>query len=179
MSTPEDSNDGGFWLVEGSEEYEDVKHMLGGCMMGKGEVGRLEIWKIENLDLLQRFDRKTSRLLKLAAWTNIKSLGNENDLQGICHRGFSFKKPAGGMEFAVGNLDLNYMSGSDEHTVIYSDVAVGRSFVFDALDPAKTDIPAGYDSFYIPTSPLDRDNDGEFSLVEFQAAATFDGRDPS
>ena len=81
------------------------------------------------------------------------------------------------MIFDTGVIALGTHSEPREAVFIYTDVAVGRAFVYDG-NPEMKDIPQGYDSFYIPSQPLDRNKDGEFSLEEYHQAASFDGRSP-
>ncbi len=84
------------------------------------------------------------------------------------------------MLFETGVMDLqkNIVSSQDqaEKILLYCEVAVGRSYVYDG-NPNLRQIPEGYNSFYIPTKQLDRNNDGDFNLEEYHAAANFDGRD--
>jgi hypothetical protein len=153
--------------------------------MDQGDISKLEIWKIENLDLSFRYDRRTTNMLKLASWMNSNALVNDNTIESVCNRGYSFARTLNnGMEFSNGVIDFNNaheISMSREYSFIYSEIAVGRSFVqdgdFSRNKQNQPCVPLGYDSLYVPEQPLDRDQDGKFSLTEYQAAANFDNRD--
>ncbi len=175
---------GGYWLEKNNSEYDQIHYYLKACIMDQGEINKLEIWKIENLDLSFRYDRRTTNMLKLACWTNTNHLVNDNSVESVCNRGFSFNKTLNnGLEFTNGVIEFNHaeeISVAKEFAFIYSEIAVGRSFVYDGDLQSRQPqpcVPAGYDSLYVPNMPLDRDNDGKFSLNEYQAAATFDNRD--
>ena len=77
--------------------------------MDQGEINKLEIWKIENLDLSFRYDRRTSNMLKLACWVNTSTLSNDNSVESVCNHGFSFAKTVNnGMDFNNGVIDFNH-----------------------------------------------------------------------
>ncbi len=140
---------------------------------------RLEVWKIDNAEAAAVFEKQAGSLLRVSSWYDPAPLGS-NGLEAITQRGFDFKAPAG-MFFDTGVLpSTDRMLAHDvkERILLYCEVAVGRAFVYDG-NPSVQVIPQGYDSFYIPIKPLDRNNDGDFSLEEYHAAATFDHRDPS
>ena len=174
------------------EEYISVRQYIASCLILKGKIESVTIIKIENPELTSRFEKKCQKLLKLTGWSNLQTLTNENnDLSLLGKRGFVFPKGANGMEFATGNITsidpayvLNKGNKSTvevyepEHTFVFSDIAIGRSFVLDH-DWSSTSIPEGYDSFYLPANKLDRNDDGEFDLFEYQQAANFDAREPS
>jgi hypothetical protein len=84
-------------------------------------------------------------MMKVATWSNTETLGIEmidiekqqliifvgveNNLQGICSRGFQFRND--GMEFYTGNLNhqqLTNQYGQAENviTLIYSELAIGN-----------------------------------------------------
>ena len=180
------SNAGGYWLEKNNSEYDQVHYYLKACVMDQGEITKLEIWKIENLDMAFRYERKTSNMLKLATWTSTKGLPGDNTVEGVCNHGFSFDKTLNnGAEFVNGVIDFSAQRSDDislnkDYSFIYSEIAVGRSFVYDN-DLRKRQpqpcVPVGYDSLYLPANPLDRDNNGEFSLQEYHLAANFDNRD--
>lgn len=73
----------------------------------------------------------------------------------------------------MGNVDFKV--GSDKTILVFCEIAVGRSFVIDQ-DPSDRVLPTGYDTFYISPIVLDKNNDGEFSLQEYQAVAHFNER---
>jgi hypothetical protein len=109
-------------------------------------------------------------------------VGLENkDVHKICKEGFEIREK--GMEFRTGVLasipNANPASMVPEsYTLIYSDVAVGRSVIVEEKGVLTHSMPRDYESFYIPQKPLDRNNDGLFDYDEYQAAANFDDRSP-
>ena len=181
-------------LNEDDEEFISVKQYLSSCLLQQGKVEEVKMVKIDSTDLTHRFDKKAQKMLKLVGWSNVKNLSGDNsDLSLLGSRGFVLGKGTSGLEFHVGNINglkasHKYDNGNKnslmeplhepEHTFIYSDVAIGRSFVSDS-ECQTTPIPTGYDSFYIPGEKLDRNGDGEFDLFEYQQAASFDSRDPA
>lgn len=137
------------------------------------------MWKIDNAEAATVFERQTGSMLRVSSWYDPASLG-PNGLESITQRGFDFKAP-GGMFFDTGVLPQGERVPPHdvrERILVYCEVAVGRAFVYDG-NPSTQMIPPGYDSFYIPSKPLDRNNDGNFSLEEYHAAAHFDRREPS
>jgi hypothetical protein len=168
---------GGKKIDPDSDEAGFVKfqYILG--INGAYEVSNFEVWKLENLDNSLQFEKKMKSLLKVASWIRTSSLTHENNIENLSKRGFVFPQQDG-MTFPTGNIDLVMNSSSQEIVYVFCDVAVGKALIVEKEDISK-DIPEGYDSFYIPGKPLDRNKDGEFSLGEYQAAASFDGRLPS
>jgi hypothetical protein len=140
------------------------------------------IYKINDAETTQRFDKVCRKKMKVSGWCNMSHLGSENEPGNLSTRGFMFGKGMAGMEFRVGvisnQLVPKILDPSVEHTVVYSDLGVGRSYVEDS-NLHLLEIPEGYDSFYVPHKPLDRDEDGHFNVFEYDQAATFDGRDAS
>jgi len=174
------------------EEYTSVRQYLASCLLQKGKIEGVTILKIDNPDLTARFEKRGQKLLKLIGWSNLQTLqGDNNDLSLLGKRGFVFAKGSGGLDFITGNINsiesahaLNKSNKSivevhePEHTFVFSDIAIGRSYVLDH-DWSSTPLPEGYDSFYMPHHKLDVNDDGEFDLFEYQQAASFDSRDPS
>ena len=168
-----------------SDEYQQVRHLLLACLVGKGEVGRVDIGKIENQQLTVRYERKSKGLLKVSCLTNVTldKLSAENkDVARVCREGFDFRRD-GGMEFVTGVLSSVKPSSPsslapEEYTIIVSEVAVGRSLIAEDKNVATLALPPEYNSFYVPPKPLDRNGDGVFDYEEFQLAASFDGRNP-
>lgn len=174
------------------EEYISVRQYLASCLLLKGRIEGVTILKIDNPDLTVRFDKRSQKLLKLTGWSNLQTLhGDNNDLSLLGKRGFVFAKGSGGLDFITGNINsiesahatnkANKASvevHEPEHTFVFSDIAIGRSYVLDK-GWSSTPLPEGYDSFYMPAHKLDINDDGEFDLFEYQQAASFDARDPS
>jgi hypothetical protein len=108
-------------------------------------------------------------------------LGYENNIENIAKRGVTFNTSTSGMKFSTGRLDLQLNPRSQgkpsESILIYCEVAVGRALITDE-ENFKQQLPSGYDSYYCPLEPLDRDKDGNFSLAEYNTAAQFGGRNP-
>ncbi len=178
-------------LNDDDEEYISVKQYLSSCLLSQGKVTEVKMVKIDNDDLTQRFDKRSRNLIKLVGWSNLKSLSaDNNDLSLLGSRGFVVSKGSTGIDFSVGNITTvsaihvhnashgNVELHEPEHTFVYSDIAVGRSYVLDK-DWQHIPVPQTYDSFYMPAHQLDQNNDGEFDLFEYQAAASFDDRDPA
>lgn len=179
--------DTGFWIKEGSDEFDQLRHYLNACLIGIGDVHDLTIWKINNISLDNRFERRNSHLLKLISLVDFNTLGVENRLPDVFKRGFKLNphpNSTDGMIFSTGVLDLKSKStinnSDEEYSILYSEIAIGRTFVCDYDSAKKSKIPpSGYDSFYIPSEKLDKDGDGVFCLKEYRAATTFGNRDAS
>lgn len=175
-----ESKRGGYWLDAKTDEYDLINHYLQLCCQSGSDFGvpnNVEIWKIEHADVQSRFERRASNMLKLTSWTLADDLRPDNNLHDLCKRGFLLEN--GGLEFSTGKINIKKLAAGESptKTLVYSEIAVGRSYVTDE-DPVDAVIPPGYDSFYIPPQSMDRNRDGEFSLQEYQAAAHFDGRNP-
>ena len=169
-------------LEPDSEEYAAVRCTLSNSTQSFGTVSGVVIQKVDCPEVYKRFERVCRKKLKVTGWCNIHALGSENDAENISKRGFVLNKGVGGFEFRVGvvteSLVPKLMDPHVEHTLLYSDIAIGRSYVNDKKLHEQT-LPQGYDSFYVPPKPLDRDGDGHFDIFEYQQAASFDSRDPS
>ena len=191
----------GYWLNETSDEFHQLKHYLLmyvsqlqnssvlkvgfsyklACLARRctpnSTLDSMEVWKIDNLEVAGTYERRAVGLLRVSTWVDPADIEG-GTIEDVSRSGFNFSQ-SGGMVFETGVLQLaNTLKGEyNEKVLLYTEVAVGRSFVYDG-NPGMRRIPEGYDSFYIPSQPLDRNNDGEFSLEEYHAAAQFDGRDP-
>ena len=172
----EEVSAGGYWLQTSADEYTDLRHHLVSCLQGR-EVDKLEIWKIENVNTFLKFERRSSNMLTLPCWLSESSFDSTNTVHNICTKGFNCKDSiGGGIAFFHGSFDSTIIEDENvgEHVYIYSDVCVGRSFVADPDSDKIT--PTGYDSLYLLHQKMDRNNDGEFSIQEYQSAASFDSR---
>jgi hypothetical protein len=144
------------------------------CLNGNFQLSDLEIWKVENPELQDYFDKNTDSLLRVPCWISADELPDTDGVNDICRRGFQFNG-IGGMIFSTGVIDFNKSSNVQ---LVYCEVAVGRAFVQDRDIALVSNLPPGYNSFYIPKHALDRNEDGEFSLNEYEAAANFEYRNP-
>lgn len=167
----DDVSSNGHWLNENSEEFQGLKSYLQLCLKSQA-LATLEIWKIENEQMLSKFEKKYAKMTKMQCWFDInKYCKSDNAVQDMCSKGF-FGFPFPGFQFFNGVIEDNFEGNG---LFVLCDVAIGRSYVVDH-DPSRHPVPEGYDSFYLVSSPLDKNNDGEFSIHEYQAAATFEGR---
>ena len=141
-------------------------------------IDNIEVWKIDNLEVNGIYERRAAGLLRVSTWVDPADIEG-GTIEDVSRSGFNFTE-SGGMVFETGVVRFpNTLKGVfNERVLLYTEAAVGRSFVYDG-NPGMRRIPAGYNSFYLPSQPLDRNKDGEFSLEEYHAAAQFDGRDPS
>ena len=196
----------GSWLKEDDEAFERCKQLLLASLPNSniGTISSLQIWEVDCDDIatryitiiitiiyiiiitiitinpITRYERRSSELNKVSCFVSSKDLTFDNSIQSVIQNGYSFKHTNGRMLFSTGIIDETVFQTNvnSEYTFILTEVAVGRAFVCD--DTSKmVKVPNGYDSFYIPPLPLDRNKDGEFSLSEYRAAACFDNRDPS
>ena len=133
-------------LEETDDEYQQVKQYLSACLMKKASITDVKMVKIDNPELVSRFEKRSQKLIKLVGWTNMKHLHSDNcDLSVLGNRGFVVSKGTSGLDFTVGNINsvspivrapdthINVKTEihEPEHTFIYSDVAIGRAFVRD------------------------------------------------
>lgn len=169
----------GHWLDPQTEEFDLVRFQVISAAQHLGVLVRLEVWKIENPDLLVKYDRRSHGMLKVQTFVPVDSLSADNSVEAVCSRGYhlGYGASAGAM-FTSGILHLPNKEStfSRDLQFLFLEIAVGRSYVYDGSLNAAT-VPAGYDSLYIPEQPLDRNHDGKFSLQEYQSAASFDNRD--
>lgn len=173
------ANQNGYWLESHTPEYDQIKYYLSACLFHQGSVAKLEIWKIENLELSYRYEQQSVNMMKLPAWVNSVELNRSNSLEKVSARGFDWSSCGGGYAFTTGVIDFDgTVEDQQECSFLFCEVAIGRAVVYDG-DVAEAEVPPGYNSLYIPFQPLDRNQDGKFSLQEYQAAATFDDRDAS
>lgn len=165
-----------------SEEYASARTTLANSCQHVGRATGVVIYKINDSETAQRFDKLCRKKMKVSGWSNLSQLGSENEAGNLSTRGFVFGKGKGGLEFRVGvisdQLVPMLLDPSIEHSVVFSDLGVGRSYVEDGNLHLR-EIPEGYDSFYVPQKRLDRDGDGHFDVFEYNQAANFDGRDAS
>jgi hypothetical protein len=178
--TVQSSTTGGHWVETQSPEFDSVRYLLTAASAHLGTIDKLTVWKINNLDLQYKFERRSSGMLRLFGWLNTDSLTAENSLEHLINRGFTFdSSKQRGLSFTTGNIKSipDYAIGT-ELCFVFFEAAVGRAFVYDR-DIAQALIPHGYDSLYISPKPLDRNRDGKFSLHEYQLAASFDNRESS
>ena len=163
----------GFWLDPLSDEYDEVCHHLKLSVSESGFPRNIEVWKIDNFELKSRYDKRSQNLQKLVSFSNVDMLPPSNSLQNISSRGFTF--PEGGMLFGTGLIDLPVSTAKKIQSLVYSEIAIGCSVVIDEI-PSDMQLPLGRESFYLAPLPLDRNKDGQFSLSEYAAAASFDAR---
>jgi hypothetical protein len=173
------SDSGGFWLDAKHPECDQIHYYLKTCLQDRGTSQNLEVWKIDNAEANYKYERKTTNMLKVACWAHSSTIEGCS-LEDICTKGLRFDRTAkGGMEFKTGVIEFSSeLALYTSYCLVYFEVAVGRAYVYDG-DPTTKQLPSGYDSFYIPPCPLDRNSDGEFDLQEYQNAAQFDNRDPA
>ena len=171
---------GGRKLELENEEVQSLSYQLQLATNGKVAFPEMDVYKIENLDYALQFQRTYADCLKVPCWLKTSELGYENNIEHVSKRGLTFPNAAG-MKFSTGCIELPgaIRNGKPVDTIlIFCEVAVGRAFVADDVEYSRP-LPPGYDSYYCPLQPLDRDQDGSFSISEYAAAATFDGRNPS
>jgi hypothetical protein len=146
------------------------------CSNSSGLVSDLNVWRIDNAQVTSNFDRTTGGLLRLPSWVKTEDLPDDNSLDEICHYGFQLHN-TNGMSFSTGNVDI--LQDSSVKQLVYCELAVGRARVCDPADiTSSCAIPEGFDSLYVPQERVDRNNDGELTMEEYDAAANFDFRDP-
>lgn len=151
------------------------------CLNSLGLVSDLNIWRIDNAQVTSDFDRTTGGLLRLPAWVNTEELPEDNCLDEICQYGFQLHNTKG-MSFSTGNIPNLIPNADVAQQLVYCELAVGRARVCDPAEIAPTSteaviIPEGYDSLYVPQERVDRNNDGELTMDEYDAAANFEFRD--
>jgi hypothetical protein len=184
---------GGVWIQPSHEQYDMIVHQLKLSIVDGRVPTDVEIWQIENGEFADSYRKRSENLLRLPSWSNPDLLGDLNSVREVCTRGQFQFGPQGYMEFSTGVVDLPSTSKQPNKpmSLLFSEIAVGRSYVIDDLQAiaqkqrqsrgtggAAGSLPAGFDSYYLTAEPLDRNHDGEFSLAEYQAAASFDNRDP-
>lgn len=169
---------GGRRVEPETDDFNTLKHQLHLATNGDFGFVVFDLWKIENLESVLQFDRSYGDFLKVPCWLKVSEMGYENNIEYVAKRGITFTS-ASGMKFSTGRIDLtNMRNGKTSDTIlVFCEVAVGRALVTDEENFVKP-IPPGYDSYYCPLEPLDRDKDGNFSLAEYSAAANFGGRSP-
>ena len=168
-------------LAPESEEYAAVRCMLSNSTQGRGTVSGVVVQKVNCPEIYKRSDRNCRKKLKVIGWSNIHTLGSDNDAENISKRGFVL-----GRDWVA----LNSVSAScpslscrSSWTRMWSTRWFIQTLLWAVLmwmtrSSTKT-LPEGYDSFYVPPQPLDRDDDGHFDIFEYQQAVSFDDRDPS
>lgn len=168
---------GGHWVESHTAEYDLVRYHLATACGHLGVVEKVTVWKIENMELQFKYERRSSGMLRLNGWLNCEHLTLENSLEQVTSRGFYYDpNKSRGMEFPTGIIkSIPDYSHGIEYCFLFYEIAIGRSFVHDR-DTSHASIPTGYDSLYISPKPLDRNKDGKFSLHEYQLAAQFDNR---
>lgn len=166
---------GGHWLESSSTEYDLIRYYLTSSTENVGNIEKLSVWKIENHEMIYKFEKRSSGMLRLHGWIKADDLTGENTLEQLCQKGFNFH--TNGMEFSVGVIRFtDDKSGnqpfSDEFCYLFYDIAVGRSKIFDG----SRDIPDGYDSLYFPQHVASRSKDSFVNMKDYQMAAQIDQR---
>ena len=122
-------------LEPDSEEYAAVRCMLSNSTQGQGTVSGVVVQKVNCPEVYKRFDRACRKKLKVIGWSNMHEFSSDNDAENISKRGLVLNKGIGGFEFRVGvvneSLVPKLMDPHVEHTLLYSNIAVGRSYVDD------------------------------------------------
>jgi hypothetical protein len=165
--------------LEESEELNDIKYHLQLTTNGNLAFVEFDVWKIENLANSLQFERDYSDCLKVCSWLKSVDLGYDNNIELVSKKGITFPQSSG-MKISTGRLELKPIIRNGKPVdmlLIFCDVAVGKALVVDESS-LQDPLPDGYDSYYCPSQPLDRDKDGSFSLSEYAAAANFDCRNP-
>lgn len=174
----------GFWIDKNSSEFSQIQYYLKSCISYSkyNDIYNLEVWKIENKDLFYHYEKKTSNMLKVISLQDLKQIESiDNTLESICTHGIALINQKG-LSFEVGSINDNELKKSGSYCFIYYEIAVGRAFVSDNAileTNSALELPSGYDSYYIPPYPLDRNSDGKFDLEEYQLAAMFQHRSPN
>ena len=170
-------NIGGHWVESHTAEFDLVRYHLATACAHLGIVEKITVWKIENMELQYKYERRSSGMLRLNGWMNCEQLSTENSLELVSSRGFYFDpSKVRGIEFPTGIIkSIPEYSHGIEYCFLFYEIAVGRSYIHDR-DTSQASIPPGYDSLYLSPKPLDRNKDGKFSLHEYQLAAQFDHR---
>jgi len=165
---------GGHWLESNSTEYDLIRYYLTSSTENIGNIEKLSVWKIENHELIYKFEKRSSGMLRLHGWLKADDLTGENNLEQLCLKGFSFEAlPKAGMEFNVGSVRLgDNKNQPDEFCFLFYDIAVGRSKIFEG----SVEIPDGYDSLYFPPHVVDRTKEGNVVLKDYKTAAQVDQR---
>jgi hypothetical protein len=140
-------------LSEKSEEYRRVLYLLQ-MSTRNFTLSDVCVWQFGNAQQAVRFERRCRGLETLPAWMSTRRLGEENNLESLHHKGFTF--PGGGngkregLSFTSGELDIDPNEGTAQRFLL-NQLGVGRAFVVD--DPSEqTQLPEGYDSLYLALS---------------------------
>jgi hypothetical protein len=185
----------GNWLDSKSIEYLQVLYYLKTCISKtiNNNINNINIWKINynnnnnnsNDNLYYKYESKTLHMLKMICLEIIDKNDIDKKMEEICVNNLSYNNK-NGKKFSTGIINDDLFHHYDQYCLVYYEVAVGRSYVSDMLltssstkennDLNDIKLPTGYDSFYIPPYPLDRNNDGEFDLEEYQIASSFQYR---
>ena len=144
----------GFWIDQLSDEYNVVYSNVSANLGNQLCIANLEVWKIDNPLLRNKFDHQNGNTLQVQSWLNVKDIfrGTEQDILSSIHGGFAFPVGTKGMKFVT-----NYFDGIDEGSNVDIDkvygfimcvLAVGRSYVVNSSSPMDK-IPDNYDSMYL------------------------------
>ena len=155
-----------------SAEFEQVSYFFKSCLPKGLHVRDIGIKAFEdgNKGLAYKYERKTTNMLKLAAWVNLGDKSWEE------MRNYEFEFPEKGMEFNVGNIPRNLFNEKrNDNVFIYVEIAVGKAFVTDSV--SDNTIPIGFDSLYLVPYPLERNKEGKFNIQEYQLSS-IEQRDP-
>jgi hypothetical protein len=180
----------GDWLDPTSVEFYTVKYHLDISLGGKASFESISVYRLDT-PAGRAFDKHFGNAHQLKVWKNAKNF-TQSEFEYICTRGFDIGSR--GQNFSCGCVDIaipeSVRKGASPesrrraskknpvYNLLLCDIAPGRSIVVEDKE-LQDPIPEGYDTYYKNPEPLDRNNDGIFSLSEYQAVATFEGRDPS
>ncbi|ORX48180.1 hypothetical protein BCR36DRAFT_355124 [Piromyces finnis] len=118
---------------------------------------------VSNPHLSVQFDRRCKDILTLNSWVDSSNLVGKNTEENIFKEGFKFSSSESGMKFSVGQIKQS--SSKDDHDnikkILLCKIGVGRAYATTKENLASSELPEGYDSFYIMKDGenLDRKDD--------------------
>ncbi|KAL0235091.1 hypothetical protein GEMRC1_001673 [Eukaryota sp. GEM-RC1] len=129
-----------------SDEFHNVQYRLSSGLRSFS-ANILKLFNVSSPQLAAKFEKRNEGKLQLDSWVDTSLLADNNNVNDVLHRGFSF--PPQGLRFTTGGLNLPSYSGTKRYEFLLCRVTVGRAFV--AKDSSVQQIPPGYDSILFPS----------------------------
>lgn len=135
-------------LNSSSPQYSYLEYLLQlGLKASTVEI--VNAYIVSNPHLSVQFDRRCKDILTLNSWVDSSNLIGKNSEDNIFKEGFTFSSE-GGMKFSVGQIQ--YSSTKDDDSIkkiLLCRIGVGRAYAVTEENLETTELPDGYDSFYI------------------------------
>eukprot|EP00833_Pecoramyces_ruminatium_P010462 jgi/Orpsp1_1/1184494/evm.model.c7180000089744.1 len=138
-------------LNPSSPQYSYLEYLLQ-LGLKASTVQIINAFTVSNPHLSVQFERRCRDILTLNSWVDSCNLIGKNSEDNIFKEGFKFSSSESGMKFSVGHI--KYIPSKDDNEesikkILLCRIGVGRAYATKESDLTTTELPDGYDSYYI------------------------------